>query len=136
MKKVITNSRITEFTMEKLNSLQKNILLVIAMVLLTSAFYVMLCKRMIVEIPVEVIKKEIYINDSMIDVITGQNISLNNQIHNLNLEINMYRKLLDKNKKQYDEEIDFIDGLNADEQLLLLSKNIDSIRYKYMSFGE
>lgn len=96
----------------------------------------MLCKKMIVEKPVEVIQKEVVQNDSMIDVLTGQNIALKNQIHNLNLEIQMYRKLLDKNKKQYDKEIDFIDGLNADEQLLLLAKNIDSIRYKYMSFGE
>lgn len=122
--------------MVKLNSLQKNLLVVIALVLISSVIWTMLCKKMIVEKPVEVIQKEVVQNDSMIDVLTGQNIALKNQIHNLNLEIQMYRKLLDKNKKQYDKEIDFIDGLNADEQLLLLAKNIDSIRYKYMSFGE
>lgn len=122
--------------MVKLNSLQKNLLVVVALVLITSVIWMMLCKRMIVKIPVEVIQKEVVQNDSMIDVLTGQNIALNNHIHNLNLEINMYRKLLQKNKKQYDKEIDFIDGLDGDEQLLLLSKNIDSIRYKYMSFGE
>jgi hypothetical protein len=122
--------------MVKLNSLQKNLLVVVALVLITSVIWMMLCKRMIVERPVEVIQKEVVQNDSMIDVLTGQNIALNNHIHNLNLEIQMYRKLLDKNKKQYDKEIDFIDGLDADEQLLLLAKNIDSIRYKYMSFGE
>lgn len=122
--------------MEKLNSLQKNLLVVIALVLITSVIWMMLCKKMIVEKPVEVIQKEVVQNDSMIDVLTGQNIALKNHIHNLNLEIQMYRKLLDKNKKQYDKEIDFIDGLDADEQLLLLAKNIDSIRYKYMSFGE
>lgn len=122
--------------MEKLNSVQKNLLVVIALVLITSVIWMMLCKRMIVERPVEVIQKEVVQNDSMIDVLTGQNIALKNEIHNLNLEIKTYRKLLDKNKKQYDKEIDFIDGLDADEQLLLLAKNIDSIRYKYMSFGE
>lgn len=122
--------------MVKLNDLQKNLLIVVSLVLITSAIWMMLCKRMIVEKPVQVIQKEIVQNDSMIDVLTGQNIALNNHIHNLNLEIQMYRKLLDKNKKQYDKEIDFIDGLNADEQLLLLAKNIDSIRYKYMHFGE
>lgn len=122
--------------MEKLNSVQKNLLVVIALVLITSVIWMMLCKRMIVERPVEVIQKEVVQNDSMIDVLTGQNIALKNEIHNLNLEIKTYRKLLDKNKKQYDKEIDFIDGLNADEQLLLLAKNIDSIRFKYMSFGE
>jgi hypothetical protein len=122
--------------MVKLNDLQKNLLIVISFVLITSAIWMMLCKRMIVEKPVQVIQKEIVQNDSMIDVLTGQNISLNNHIHNLNLEIQMYRKLLDKNKKQYDKEIDFIDGLDADEQLLLLAKNIDSIRYKHMYFGE
>lgn len=122
--------------MVKLNDLQKNLLIVVSFVLITSAIWMMLCKRMIVEKPVQVIQKEIVQNDSMIDVLTGQNIALNNHIHNLNLEIQMYRKLLDKNKKQYDKEIDFIDGLDADEQLLLLAKNIDSIRYKHMSFGE
>lgn len=122
--------------MVKLNDLQKNLLIVIAFVLITSVIWTMLCKKMIIEKPVEVIKKEVVQNDSMIDVLTGQNIALKNQIHNLNLEIQMYRKLLDKNKKQYDKEIDFIDGLDADEQLLLLAKNIDSIRYKHMSFGE
>jgi hypothetical protein len=122
--------------MVKLNSLQKNLLVVVAFVLITSVIWMMLCKRMIVERPVEVIQKEVVQNDSMIDVLTGQNIALKNEIHNLNLEIKTYRKLLDKNKKQYDKEIDFIDGLDADEQLLLLAKNIDSIRYKYMSFGE
>ncbi|CAB4153669.1 hypothetical protein UFOVP636_17 [uncultured Caudovirales phage] len=122
--------------MVKLNSLQKNLLVVVALVLITSVIWMMLCKRMIVERPVEVIQKEVVQNDSMIDVLTGQNIALKNEIHNLNLEIKTYRKLLDKNKKQYDKEIDFIDGLDADEQLLLLAKNIDSIRYKYMYFGE
>jgi hypothetical protein len=122
--------------MVKLNDLQKNLLIVVSFVLITSAIWMMLCKRMIVEKPVQVIQKEIVQNDSMIDVLTGQNIALNNHIHNLNLEIQMYRKLLDKNKKQYDKEIDFIDGLDSDEQLLLLAKNIDSIRYQYMSFGE
>jgi hypothetical protein len=122
--------------MVKLNDIQKNVLIVIALVLITSVIWIMLCKKIIVEKPVEVIKKEIVQNDSMIDVLTGKNIALNNHIHNLDLEIQMYRKLLNKNKKQYDKEIDFIDGLDADEQLLLLSKNIDSIRYKYMSFGE
>jgi len=122
--------------MVKLNDLQKNLLIVVSFVLITSAIWMMLCKRMIIEKPVQVIQKEIVQNDSMIDVLTGQNIALNNHIHNLNLEIQMYRKLLDKNKKEYDKEIDFIDGLDADEQLLLLAKNIDSIRYKYMHFGE
>jgi hypothetical protein len=122
--------------MVKLNSIQKNLLVVVALVLITSVIWMMLCKKMIVEKPVEVIQKEVVQNDSMIDVLTGQNIALKNEIHNLNLEIKTYRKLLDKNKKQYDKEIDFIDGLDADEQLLLLAKNIDSIRYKYMSFGE
>lgn len=122
--------------MVKLNDLQKNILFVIAFILITSVIWMMLCKKMIVEKRVEVIKKEVVQNDSMIDVLTGQNIALNNHIKNLEVEIQMYRKLLNKNKKQYDEEIDFIDGLDADEQLLLLAKNIDSIRYKHMSFGE
>jgi hypothetical protein len=122
--------------MVKLNDNQSNLVVVISFVVIASVIGMMFCKRMIVERPVQVIQKEIVQNDSIIDVLTGQNIALNNHIHNLNLEIDMYRKLLDKNKKQYDKEIDFIDGLDADEQLLLLSKNIDSIRYKYMSFGE
>jgi hypothetical protein len=122
--------------MVKLNDNQSNLVVVISFVVIASVIGMMFSKRMIVERPVEVIQKEVVQNDSMIDVLTGQNIALNNHIHNLNLEIDMYRKLLDKNKKQYDKEIDFIDGLDADEQLLLLSKNIDSIRYKYMYFGE
>jgi hypothetical protein len=122
--------------MVKLNNNQSNLVVVISFVVIASVIGMMFCKRIIVERPVEVIQKEIVQNDSMIDVLTGQNIALNNHIHNLNLEIDMYKKLLDKNKKQYDKEIDFIDGLDADEQLLLLAKNIDSIRYKHMSFGE
>lgn len=122
--------------MVKLNDNQSNLVVVISFVVIASVIGMMFCKRIIVERPVEVIQKEVVQNDSMIDVLTGQNIALNNHIHNLNLEIDMYKKLLDKNKKQYDKEIDFIDGLDADEQLLLLAKNIDSIRYKHMSFGE
>lgn len=119
--------------MVKLNDNQSNLVVVISFVVIAFVIGMMFCKT---KKPVQVIQKEVIQNDSMIDVLTGQNIALNNHIHNLNLEIQMYRKLLDKNKKEYDKEIDFIDGLDADEQLLLLAKNIDSIRYQYMSFGE